>query len=39
MDAKQDDAGLFERCPPLQGDLPEILIERQYESRLGFGKL
>jgi len=39
MRAKQDDARLFERNPALHGNLPEVLVERQHNTRFGFGQI
>ena len=39
MKPKQDDTGLFERNPPLNGNLPGVLVERQHDARLGFRKV
>jgi hypothetical protein len=33
MNPKQDHAGLFERNPALNGNLPEVLIQRQHDGR------
>jgi hypothetical protein len=30
---------LFERNPALNGNLPEVLVERQHDARFGFGKI
>ena len=32
MNSKQDNARWFERNPALHGNLPEILIERQFDA-------
>ncbi len=39
MNSKQDDARLFDRNPALNGNLPEVLIQRQYDARFGFGEV
>ena len=39
MSAKQDDARLFERNPALNGNLPEVFVQRQHDAGLGFGEV
>ena len=39
MNPRQDHAGLFERNPALNGNLPEVLIQRQHDAGLGFGEV
>ncbi len=39
MNPEQNDTGSLERDPSLNGDLPEIFIECQYDSRFRFGQL
>lgn len=39
MNSKPDDAGLFERRPALNGNLPEVLIQSQQNSGFRFGEL
>ena len=39
MNPKQDHAGLFERNPALNGNLPEVLVQRQHDTAFGFGQV
>lgn len=39
MNAEQNDSGLFQRGSALNGDLPEVLIERQQDARFGFRQI
>jgi hypothetical protein len=39
MDSEQNDTGLFQRFSPLNGDLPEVLVERQYDTRFRLGQV
>jgi hypothetical protein len=39
MNSEQNDAGLFERDPALNGNLPEVLVQRQQDARVGFGEV
>jgi len=39
MNPEQNNAGLFERNAALNGNLPEVLIQRQYDARLRFGNV
>jgi len=39
MNSEQNDAGSFQRDPALNGNLPEVLIERQHDARFGFGQI
>ena len=39
VNSEQNDAGLFERDPALNGNLPEVLIQRQHDARFGFGEV
>ncbi len=39
MDSEQNDPGLFQRAPTLNGDLPEVLVERQHEARFGLRQI
>ena len=39
MYPKQDNAGLLERNPALNGNLPKVLIQREDDARLGFSEV
>jgi hypothetical protein len=39
MNPEQNHAGMFQRSPALNGDLTEVLVERQYDSLFGFGEI
>jgi len=39
MDSEQNYPGSFQRTPALNGDLPEVLIERQHEACFGFRQI
>src|SRR5271168_3938085 len=39
MNSEQSDAGLLQRDPALNCNLPEVLIERQHDARFGFGQV
>lgn len=39
MNSKPDDAGLFERNPALNGNLPEVLVQSQENPGFRFGEL
>ena len=39
MNSEQNDAGFLQRGSVLNGNLPEILIERQHDARFGFGQV
>jgi len=38
MNPEQDNTGSFEMNPALEGDLPEVFVQRQYDARFGFGE-
>jgi hypothetical protein len=37
--SEQNDAGLFNRLPALNGNLPEVLIQSHHDTSLGFGSV
>src|ERR1044071_184707 len=39
MDSEQNDTGLFQWVSALNGNLPEVLLERQHDARLCFGQV
>ena len=39
MNSEQNDSGFFQRAPALNGDLPEVLVEGQHDTRLGLGPI
>ena len=39
INPKQDHARLFERNPALNGNLPEVLVQRQHDTAFGFGQV
>jgi len=39
MYPKQDNPAVPQRWPPLNGELPEVLVERQDDSPIVLGKL
>jgi hypothetical protein len=39
MNSEQNDSRLFQRVAALNGDLPEVLVEGQHDTRLGLGPI
>jgi hypothetical protein len=39
MSSEQNNPGLFQRASTLNGDLPEVFVQRQHDARFGFRQI